>query len=400
MNRRVAALAAVLVLAAGLPAVAGPPISLGDIPCPSPNTGAGTTSVLAMTAPGATIPGPIPRTFGARSYAGVPKIGLHAYAVPARAAAAFSDMLRTLPAVLSVQPNRAMVAARTSNDPLLNRQWALRQMNVQRAWDVDNGVTNPVDVAVLDTGVDSAHPDLRGRVLSGIDTVDGDTDASDEQFHGTAVASIIAADADDHVGIAGISWGAQIVPVRVLGSDGRGSECTIAAGIVWASEHARILNMSLGAPTACTDVVRHAVDYAVQRGALLVAAVGNSAKQGNPAEEPGDCPGVIGVGATDQRNRVASFSEHGPQVSLSAPGVHVLAAYRSSRGEAWAYFDGTSMASPMVAGIAALLISHHADWTALQVQQRLIATAVDRGRRGRDDYFGAGVVDAARALGR
>ena len=173
-------------------------------------------------------------------------------------------------------------------------------MHVQRAWDVDVGVTNPVNVAVLDTGVDSSHPDLHGRVVAGIDTVDGDTDAADEQFHGTAVASLIAADADNGVGIAGISWGAQIVPVRVLGSDGRGSECTIAAGIVWAAEHAHVLNMSLGAPVACSDVVRHAVGYATQRGAVLVAATGNSAAKGNPPQEPADCPGVIGVGATDQ----------------------------------------------------------------------------------------------------
>ena len=355
--------------------------------------------MLALTAPNAPIIAAATRSFGAQVYAGVPQIGMHAFGVPADAADRFVATLRMVPGVLAVQADHRVSSARTSNDPLLTRQWPLKQMHVQRAWDVDIGVTSPVDVAVLDTGVDSSHPDLVGRVVDGIDTVDGDTDASDEHFHGTAVASVIAADANNGVGIAGISWGAQIVPTRVLGSDGVGTECTIAAGIVWAAEHARILNMSLGATTACTDVMQVAVNYARQRGALLIAAVGNSGRKGNPPEEPADCAGVVGVGATDQRNRVASFSEHGPQVALSAPGVRVLAAYRGSPVKSWAYFDGTSMAAPMVSGVAALLLSRHPDWSAAQVQQRLLATAVDRGRRGRDDYYGVGVVDAARALG-
>lgn len=399
MTRRAVAAAALLVTITALPALARPPVTPRDVPCPSVDTGVGTASLLAQTAAGVAIPSALPASYGATSFAGIPRLGVHAYTVPSRRLIAFSAALRAVPGVHAVQLDAVVRPARSANDPLLNRQWPLSRMHVQRAWDIDIGVSNPVSVAVLDTGVDGAHPDLVGRVVDGIDTVDGDGDASDEQFHGTAVASVIAANANNGVGMAGISWGAQIVPVRVLGSDGEGSECTIAAGIVWAADHARILNMSLGAATPCTDVVRTAVDYAVRRGALLVAAVGNSAKKGNPPEEPADCPGVVGVGAVDQHNRVASFSEHGPQVSVSAPGVRVLAAYRAPHAETWGYLDGTSMAAPMVSGVGALLLSRHPGWTSAQVQQRILATAVDRGRHGRDDYFGAGVVDAARALG-
>jgi subtilisin family serine protease len=187
--------------------------------------------------------------------------------------------------------------------------------------------------------------------------------------------------------------------VRVLGSDGIGTECTIAAGIVWAAGHAPVLNMSLGAPSECSAVMQQAVDYALRQGALLIAAAGNSARSGNPPEEPSDCAGVVAVGATDRHDHAAAFSEHGPQVSLSAPGVRILAAYRAPHGvETWAYLDGTSMSAPLVSGVAALLLSRHPTWSATQVVQRLVSTAVDLGRRGRDDYFGAGLVDAARAM--
>src|SRR5439155_16924931 len=118
------------------------------------------------------------------------------------------------------------------------------------------------------------------------------------QFHGTAVASVIAANIDDHLGIAGLSWGAQILPVRVLGSSGAGTECTIIAGLVWSANKAQILNLSLGAPATCGVLMQQAVDYADQAGALVVVAAGNDGAKGNPRVEPGDCGGVLTVSAT------------------------------------------------------------------------------------------------------
>jgi subtilisin family serine protease len=237
-------------------------------------------------------------------------------------------------------------------------------------------------------------------VETGIDLYDGDVDASDEQFHGTGVASVIAADTDNKIGMAGLSWGAQILPVRVLGPDGVGTECTIAAGIVYAADQSYVENLSLVVDGTCSFVMQQAVDFAVlQSNTMVVAAAGNDAKHHNPSMEPADCAGAVGVGATDQRDRIASFSEHGPQVTVSAPGVHILAAYRTPQGgHAYAYYDGTSLAAPMVTGVAALLFAKHPDWTVTDIVNRIKATSIDLGKKGRDDYYGAGRVDAGRAL--
>src|SRR5262249_9607653 len=170
---------------------------------------------------------------------------------------------------------------------------------------------------------------------------------------------------------------------------------------VWAAANgARIANMSFGADSTCSTVMQQAVDYATQvYSTILVAAVGNDGAKHNPTMEPANCDGVVGVAATDSRGRVARFSEHGPQVMLAAPGVHGLAAYRTSQGgHTYAYFDGTSLAAPIVSGVAALLMAHYPSWSVAQVLGRLIATATDLGKRGRDDYYGFGRVDAAKAL--
>jgi serine protease len=387
---------------AGVRLPAGP-VPPGQLPCPSISLANAGESVLATVAPDTAIPAALPAAYGAVRYPGVPAIGLVPFAVPSGRVAAFMAALREVPGVRSVAPDQIARAAtlrtRTPRDPLLGQQWALARMHATQAWGVEIGSSNLITVAVLDTGVDAGHPDLAGRVDQGIDLYDGDADASDEQYHGTAVASVIAADTDNRLGMAGMSWGAQIVPVRVLGPDGSGSECTIAAGMVYAADNSYVENLSLGAEGPCSVVMQQAVDFAGDNNTLVVAAAGNDARHGNPAMEPADCTGAIGVGATDQRDRIASFSEHGPQVELSAPGVHVLAAYRTPQGaHAYAYYDGTSLAAPMVTGVAALIFSKYSTWSATQVEARLKATAVDLGKKGRDDYYGVGRVDAGRAL--
>jgi subtilisin family serine protease len=199
--------------------------------------------------------------------------------------------------------------------------------------------------------------------------------------------------------MSGVSWGAQIVPVRVLGPDGSGTECTIAAGIVYAASETYIANMSFGAPGPCSVAMQEAVDFAVQSPTLLIAAAGNDARSHNPSMEPANCQGVVGVGATDERDHVAAFSEHGSQVMFTAPGVRVLAAYRTPQGgHTYGYLSGTSLAAPMVSGVAALLYSRYATWGTADVIARLRATAFDLGKKGRDPYYGYGRIDAGRAL--
>jgi subtilisin family serine protease len=312
--------------------------------------------------------------------------------------------LRALPGVRSVALDRIAHAAatrtRTPRDPLLSQQWGLAKIHASQAWGVEVGSAVAIPIAVLDTGVDSTHPDLVGRVEQGIDLYDGDADPSDAQYHGTAVASIIAANTDNKVGIAGLSWGARILPVRVLGADGSGTECTVVAGMVYAADQSYVENLSLVIDGTCSFVMQQAVDFAfLQSNTMVVAAAGNDAKHHNPSLEPADCAGAVAVGATDQRDRVASFSEHGPQVTVSAPGVHILAAYRTPQGgHAYAYYDGTSLAAPMVTGVAALLFAKNSAWAAADVVNRIEATSIDLGKKGRDDYYGAGRIDAGRAL--
>jgi subtilisin family serine protease len=397
--RSVRGLLAGALVAAGLlaPIAHAAPVGPGDVPCPDLTTGS--SGVLAHALAPVSIPASLLSSYGAKQYAGVPQIGMLAFSVPTAQAAAFAAALRAVPGITAVEPDRVVTETRTPNDPLLKRQWALAKVRATTAWNSDIGVANPVTVAVLDTGVDAQHPDLLGRVLPGFDFVDGDSDASDQQFHGTAVASIIAANTNDRVGMAGVSWGAQVLPVRVLGTSGAGTDCTIIAGLVWSSDKAEVLNLSLGAAAPCGDLMQEAIDFADGNGALVVVSAGNDGAKGNPRVEPGDCSGVLTVAATDPLDRPAKFSEHGSQVAISAPGVNVVCAYRTSKGQRiWAYFSGTSMAAPMVSGVAALVWAKHPTWTAAQVRARLLASADDLGRRGRDDYFGAGRVDAATAV--
>ena len=219
-----------------------------------------------------------------------------------------------------------------------------------------------VRVAVLDTGK-TAHPDLVWA--AGRDVVDNDGDPTDPgsllgsagDFHGTHVAGIVAARANNGIGVAGVAPGVTLVPVRVLDGNGAGTDADIAAGIRWAtSAGVQVINMSLGGAGACTSVLSSAIQAARSRGIVVVAAAGNEARDA-AGYAPASCPGVIAVGATDAAGRRASFSNVGATVDVSAPGVDVLSTGRSGRTYGYVRQSGTSMASPAVAGAAALFLS-------------------------------------------
>ncbi len=311
-------------------------------------------------------------------------------------------LLRRAPGVRYADAEHAYQAARKPNDPYFSYQWGVFTTGANRAWDREIGTTSPVTVAVLDTGVDLQHPDLKGRVSKGRNIVDNTDDPSDDNSHGTHVAGIIAASANNRVGVAGLSWGAQVLAVKVLDAAGSGSDCDIALGMITAVQAgAKVLNLSLGADgVPCGAVMQAAVDLATQNGAVTVAAAGNNAKKGNHSNTPANCQDVLAVGATDARDKIAPFSTHQPYVGVSAPGVGVLSTYYDpkTRRHTYASLSGTSMATPFVAGLAALLLSKHRDWTPDQVKSRIASTADDKGPHGRDDYYGAGRVNAARAL--
>ncbi len=298
----------------------------------------------------------------------------------------------------------SIAAKRTKrvNDRYRKKQWALTRFDAERAWRKSKG--KGVKVAVIDTGVTANHPDLRGRVLKGRDFVSGGRNANDRNGHGTHVAGIIAAKANNKRGIAGLAPNARILPVRVLDAAGNGNTGTVAQGIIYSvRKGADIINLSLAAfePDGAT---RSAVAYAVRKGVVVVAAAGNAGLPcgvaGVPKTYPAAYPGVLGVGAIDKRGRVPGFSNCGSYVDVVAPGASILSTMtkRSHRslpcytGSSYCTLSGTSMAAPYVAASAALLMSRKKKMRASSVRKIITRTAKDIGPRGYDGISGHGVV--------
>ena len=227
--------------------------------------------------------------------------------------------------------------------------WSLRQVGLPQAWRLGRGDPSTV-VAVLDSGVDASDPDLSGAIVPGHDFVDGGTDTSDDLGHGTLAAGVIAGR-----GAAGASPGAcprcRIMPVRVIDAAGKGSAAAIASGIAWAVDHgARVVNMSFVMPTTDPGIAA-AVQYALDRGVVLVAGAGNSG--GSTIQYPAGYPGVISVAATDPADDLEPWSTRGGWVSVAAPGCSVSVGV-FGRAES---FCGTSSSTALVSGIVALAIS-------------------------------------------
>lgn len=304
-----------------------------------------------------------------------------------------------------VQPVYALV-----DDPLFAEQWNVKRVGATAGWNVTIGTADVV-VAVVDSGVDSTHPDLVGRVdvARGRDFISGTADASDRYGHGTHVAGIIAANTGNGIAIAGIAPGVTILPIRVLGDTGNGDTYKLSRGIRYAADQgAEVINLSVGFVGA-DPMVEEAVLYAESRGCLVVAASGNRGTVG--LDYPAAYPSVLAVGATDATNSRASFSQFGAELDLMAPGVTTMqptpqgilslapVTGPASTGSSTARNAGTSMAAPHVSAAAALVRSLHPAWTPVTVKNRLAATAQDLAEPGKDAMTGYGLVRIDVALG-
>lgn len=317
--------------------------------------------------------------------------------------------LSAVPLVLSTTPATAVPPAGLcsradpARPPVADLPWAQRRLDPARAWPYSTGAG--VTVAVIDTGVDADHPQLRGRVLPGEDYYNVGVPRAnfDCDSHGTAVASIIAAANTPEVGFRGVAPGARILPVRVADrgvNDGEATELdpvVIDRAIryaVW--RRAKVINLSF-AGTRDYRLVRDAIAYAQSYDVLVVAAVGNDQERGKASRPtyPAGYDGVVGVGSIDQEGRRVDGSRIGPYVDLVAPGDAVLGATRRGGHNYW---DGTSFATPFVAATAALVRAAWPQLSARQVAARLAATASVAPGGSDPEQYGAGVVDPYRAV--
>ena len=344
---------------------------------------------------------------------------------PAQDPADVAVAYQQAPEVIYAEPNRYVYASDgpwaplnfSPDDPYFERQWHMLAIQMPQAWDTSAG--QRVLVAVVDTGVAYEDferyrqaPDLKNtQFVPGYDFVNRDAHANDDAGHGTHVAGTIAQSTNNGLGVAGVAYGATLMPVKVLDSRGQGSFDVLAQGIMYAADQgARVINLSLSGRST-SRLLGEAVAYAVSKGALLVAAAGNS---GGPVEYPAAYDSVLAVGAVDFQLNRARYSNFGPELDVVAPGGDVMADHNGDgqpdgilqqtfvRGDVanfgFYYLEGTSMAAPHVSGIAALLFAARPEATADQVRRAIEASCQDIGPAGRDDQYGLGLVQAANAL--
>jgi subtilisin family serine protease len=253
---------------------------------------------------------------------------------------------------------------------------------------------SPVTLAILDTGIDFAHPEFAGRLTVGYDFINLDDDPQDDNGHGTSVTGAAAAIANNSEGIAGLNWSAQIMPVKVLNSSGVGTYADVASGIVWAVNNGGdVINLSLGGEgIPPSSALLDAVNYAHSNGLVIVAAAGNS---NSSVFYPAIYSNVIAVAATDLTNTRMANSNYGPEIDISAPGNSI---FSTSLGGGYGYSSRTSMAAPYVSGLAAILKGIDPSLSPEEIEAILKTSALDLGPLGFDDFYGAGLIQADGAV--
>jgi thermitase len=410
---------AALVMALGAASVAPP----GNAAAPPP---VGTGHIMVKFRDNAGAAGVL-RQSGLGEGADIGSTGARLISVPAGKELQLVEALGRNPAVEYAEPDQ--VATATTSDQYFPRQYALQNdgqaftntrgdikiaagnvdadVDAVEAWKVTTG--NGIKVAVLDSGVASDNPDIAPKVVaranfSDATTKAGDPVAQDYYGHGTHVAGIVAATANNAVGVAGVCPGCTILAGKVLNDSGVGSSSSVANGINWAVNNgAKVINMSIGVPTSRT--LETAVNNAWSKGVVLVAAAGNG---GNQAKiYPGSYSKVIAVAATDNKDLKASFSTYGASwVDVAAPGVNVYSTFPNhpfalekpnNRSQGYDVGNGSSMSSAIVAGAAALAWSSHPGATATSVRANVESTA-DR-ISGTGTYWAYGRVNACAAVG-
>ncbi|WP_315067677.1 S8 family peptidase [uncultured Clostridium sp.] len=281
------------------------------------------------------------------------------------------------------------------NDPGYRYEWDISYTEADKAWSLVKQ-KREVKVAVLDTGVDYTHPDLKDRVLKdkGYNFVDNDSETMDDNGHGTHVSGIIAASANNNIGVSGITGilNIKILPVKVLDENGEGEVSNIVKGIKYAVDNgADIINLSFGTNSKSKEI-EEAINYAKSKGVFVVAAAGNDGESDDNSSPASD--GAFAVAALDCNYKTSDFSDYGSCIKISAPGEEILSTVPGGY-EAW---DGTSMAAPIVSGIAAMAKAEDPNLSPSQIEDVLDSTAKDIMIKGKDQKSGYGLIDAYDAI--
>lgn len=306
--------------------------------------------------------------------------------------------------VLSVVASLLLVlAAPAAAQTVRDYEWHIAALRIADAQKVTDG--SGVTVAVLDSGVDASHPDLAGKVVAGKGfgtdaAADGRADADTKEGHGTAMSALIAGKGKGRNSVLGVAPGVKIMPVSTGTAPTVGE---IASGIRWAVDNgAKVINISIGRSGQDISVQRElsAIKYALDKNVVIVAAAGNTAQSGKGVAWPAKVPGVVAVSGVDEKFAAWEGSGKGAETVISAPATRLIsAAPKSVSSSGYVLSDGTSGASAIVAGVAALIRARYPQLDAKNVVNRLVSTALDRGTPGRDAEFGFGIVQPAAALG-
>lgn len=316
--------------------------------------------------------------------------GLFVLDLPANASEkAVAATLGRHPQLKFAELDQLVVPAAAPNDPYAGSEWHLNKMGLPSAWDTTQGAG--VTIAVLDTGVDATHPDLASRMVPGWNFYDNNSDTRDVNGHGTAVAGAATATLNNGVGVAGTAGQALLMPVRIADANGYAYWSTVAQGLTWATDKgARVANISYGG-VSTSSAVQSAAQYMRSRGGLVVVAAGNNGID----EGVAPTSTMIVVSATDANDVKTSWSSYGSFISVAAPGQDIWTTTRGGGYQAW---WGTSLASPVVAGVVGLMMSARPAMSNTQVESLLYSSSVDLGTPGRDSYYGWGRVNAAAAV--
>jgi subtilisin len=331
----------------------------------------------------------------------LPSVNAAAFYLPAAAA---PEAVAALPGVASVEPDLQVttLAKPAPKPPAQTLPWGVDRIEADLVW--SKYTADPVKVAVVDTGIDTSHPDLSANLKGGMSALINTKSYNDDNGHGTHVAGTIAA-INNTIGVVGVAPAADLYAVKVLDRRGSGYLSDIIKGLEWAvANDMQVVNMSLGT-SSYSSTFEAAVRQTVAAGVVVVAAAGNSGPGENTVNYPAKFEGVIAVSATDSSNTLASFSSRGPEVDLAAPGVSIYSTYK---GQTYSTLSGTSMASPHLAGVAALVLTtavggddrdEDGVWDPAEVELRLTRTAQDLGAKGNDFLYGSGLVRADSAVG-